>query len=224
MYTRPDYAALGDLTSIISDVGSILKGAGEAQTLVHNASSMFGNSDADRDRADRLLFVSNAVLAGSVLAGQFILGGLTPNGVGAASERAAWQAEYQQLLNDAGQTMALAQAAGPQWHYGTDTGSHPLSPLMRQQISADLKAHGIQYPTIKQGTTLYMASPLGTTPVVSATAIATATAPTGTTPVTTPTGYTIPGMTTTAPFNFMPWLVGGGVLAAALLLNRGRRL
>src|SRR4051794_17884746 len=64
------------------------------QAIVHDLGGLFGSSSADKDRADRLNYIANAVLAGSVLAGRAILGGLTPNGIGAASERKAWQHEY----------------------------------------------------------------------------------------------------------------------------------
>jgi hypothetical protein len=180
------------------------------QSIVHDLGGLFGSSSDDKDRADRLNFIANAVLAGSVLAARAILGGLTPNGVGAASERNAWTQEYHTLLNDAPAVMAAAQAAGAYWHYGSDAGKNPLSPQLRQEITADLRARGIQYPSGGQ----YIATRIGSTGSTTSSSSGGVTGATGAT--------TLPGMTTTAAFNWTPYLIGGAGLIGLLAFTRRR--
>lgn len=175
------------------EAASAVKGVG---SLVSNASGMFDSGKStDQKRLARANFFRDSALAGSVTAGRYLLGGLANV---AGNEKPYYTAAWAQLVGDptglGEQVSQEATAQGALWNT-SDVAGDPSKSAMIADVQTDLKAIGKQ-----------VAAP--TTTVTT----------TGTS--TTTSAVPLQAMHSTAPFNWTPIVIGGGLGLAALVLSR----
>lgn len=197
---------LGDIsTSALLGAGAnaIVPGSGAiVGTVAGLASTLLGNGSVDKQRADRANWFGNAAVQGSPLAARLVLD--------AQSQVSAneWQHQWQLWVTQIPQAVRDAAAALPMaWPVG---GGDFNMTAQKNAVLAQLNALHTAAPASSSSSSLTMPSSGYLPPSMS------------------PRPTMLPGMVTTAPFNWTPLLLGSGILAAALLLaqltgGRGRR-
>jgi hypothetical protein len=155
----------------------------------------------DAVRLARANFFRDAAEAGSVTAGRYILGGLQNV---AGNEKPYYTAAQAAVLASAEPGPTVMQEAalqGAKWNRN-DVAGDPNKSAMITDVQTDLRTIAASVPS----------------PVSAPTSTGTTLTTAGTSSV---TGvHTLPGMTTTAPFNWAPYAISGGIALAAVLFSR----
>lgn len=151
--------------------------------------SLFGgNQDAVRQAREQVF--EQGAKQGSITAGRIMIGGTLNT---ASHESPMYQAGIQRLQQDpvGAKVMAAAALAGPYW----DTTDNASSDKMRALIENEL----LQLKNAPSSSSTSPASTLFQAPA------------------STPTPVRIAGMTTTAPYNWAPWIIAGALGLAVVL-------
>lgn len=199
-YLLGDSVGLGSITSVIGGIiGGVVGGpAGAAAGTTIGSQVNFGNGSTDAQRQARVNWMLNAAQQGSKLAAAIIIAG--PQNV-ASHETAMWQQALSQIPQS---VLSAAYAQYPSGYW--PTGAPFDMPTQRAQIVQELAALGVPTSGVVSPTT-------GT--------------PTGA-PVTIPRPVTtLPVVTSTAAYNWVPYvaLAALGVLVLPKVLggSSGRR-
>ena len=197
---------LGSLTSIIGGLigGAVGGPAGAAigTSAGSSLSAFTGNQDAQRQQ--RVNWMLQAAQQGSTLAAAIIYGGPANT---ASHEQGMWASAWQQIPPAIQQAAIAAYPTGA-WPVGADFNMT----TDRQAIVTQLQQLGVRATT--GNPTSPTPSGLPTTPIPG----------TGLTPTTPTLGFTLPGMTTTAGYNWLPVaLIGGAAIIALTSGKKGRR-
>jgi hypothetical protein len=184
----------------VAEASAVVSGASK---LISSVSNMFGGgAKTDAERQQRANFFRDAAKLGSVTAARYLLGGMQNT---ASHEVPYYQAAINDLKSTATGQAALNQASiqGPLWAAGIPDPGGTQS--MVNNVKLDLQALSVSAPA---GTMTPAPSQFNPTPSIPY-------------PTSTIGGaHPLPAMTTTAPFNYTPWLIGGGALVAAMLLRK----
>lgn len=213
---RAPRAALGFFG--VDDALEAAAAAKTAKSLLSTASSFFhGGASVDAMRQRRADFFGQAADVGSVTAARYLIGG-TQNT--ASHEIPDYQSWINRLLGESPdqpgyQAMVTAQTIGQKWAAGIPDPGGTQS--MIDDVNKDLAAIGAATEAAPAGWGTSSAPPAFTP-----TNTFTTTSPRPTTSGGTGRAQSLPAMTSTAPFNYTPYLIGigGGLLALGLMRNR----
>jgi hypothetical protein len=209
---RPALGAISATDALIGiGANALLPGSGPV--VVASASvlrNLLGGAGRDAQRRARRDWFEAAAKQGSVVAARVLLGGITET---AGNESPMYEEAVRRLTGTPVMDEAMRQ--GPWWMRGDDDSSSG----MRARIEAEIRAMGGTVPNQPVGSG-------GNTSNAGAQVVNTMSPDRGTTMLPTPNGtrpQMLPGMTTTAAYNYMPWIIGGGVVLAAVMLSGRRR-
>lgn len=176
--------------------------ASTAQKIINSIESIFDPGAArDAQRLARANYFRDAADLGSVTAARYILGGLVNT---SGNERPYYTAAENTVQTTRPDVMTAAIADGALWAVGIPDPGGTQS--MVNAVKADLVA--LQEPAL--------AFPINATGAGPATSAPPATTTTAHPPV------VLPGMTTTAGYNYLPWIFGGAIVVLAVILKRER--
>jgi len=196
------YYLNGAATTTAISVGAnlLVPGSGPIVAVGSNVlENLFGGAGEDAARQARVDWFTQAARQGSVIAARMIIAG--PANVG-GNEKPMWQKAITAIAG----TPALAQASqlGPSW----DSGDDRWSSRTRARVETELEGMGQSGAVASSGSSGAYQAP-STVGVGSGIV------------------RSIQGMTTTAPFNYTPWLLGASLVGLVVFvgpnLSRRRR-
>lgn len=194
--------ALGDLQSVNQNVQNTTQTVNSLQRAWNTITNVFDpGKTRDEQRQARADFFQQAAIAGSVTAMRYILGGLQNT---ASHEIPMYQAAASAVQSARPDVYQEATLQGAKWAAGIPDPGGTQS--MINDVKTDLLALAVAPPATPP------TNPNGSSPSSPGSG--------GSSTGTTHPPVNLPGMHTTAPYNYTPVLLVGGVVAAALLLRK----
>jgi hypothetical protein len=206
-YRAPTRKRNGDALGffVIDDALEIAAAAKGAQSIASSVSNLFhSGATTDAQRLQRANFFRDSAKLGSITAARYLFGGLQNT---ASHEIPYYQAAIQDVGRDELGAAALEGAAlqGAKWAAGVPDpgGTQQMIDDVKRDLAA-LEQQAPVAPTSFGGRATTTTAGSGAIPR----------------PSTTTRAQGLPAMQITAPFNYTPWLIGGGALVVGAVLMR----
>lgn len=201
-YSRPALGFFG--VDDIAAASAVASGAGK---VISSVTNLFDpGKSRDQQREARANFFRDAALLGSITAARYLIGGTQNTG---GNERPYYQAAISKLQGTpiGQQAYSQAQIQGALWAAGIPDPQGTQS--MVDNVKRDLQQ-------------LQQAAPPAptNTPNLPTMGVPSTSYPSPSPSVLTSGAHPLPGMTTTAPFNYTPWLIGGGAALFAMAMRK----